>query len=140
MDNHGSHRTPQFILLAIRHHIIPYSFPAHLTHCIQPLDVGVFQPYKHWHNKAIQCAMENLNFEYTIASFLCDLAEIRIKIFSKSTIKDSFRKAGLWPVNVQAVKDKMKKYVKTIQVKPSLPELPEPKTPQTVRQVEKQCY
>ena len=53
MDNHGSHRTPQFILLARWNNIIPYSFPAHLTHCIQPLDVGVFQPYKHWHNKAI---------------------------------------------------------------------------------------
>ena len=75
MDNHGSHRTPEFILLARANNIVPFSFPAHLTHCMQPLDVGVFQPYKHWHNKAIQYSIENLDFEnldfeYSISSFL----------------------------------------------------------------------
>ena len=53
MDNHGSHLTPQFVLLARANNIVPFTFPAHLTHCMQPLDVGVFQSYKHWHNKAI---------------------------------------------------------------------------------------
>ena len=66
------------------------------------------------------------------------MAGIRTKTFSKSTIKDSFQKAGLWPPNIQAVKDKMKKYNKSQPKEdPSLPELPEPRTPQTVRQVEK---
>ena len=54
MDNHGSHCTPEFINLANDHHIRPYSLIPHLTHCMQPLDVGIFQPYKHWHDKAIQ--------------------------------------------------------------------------------------
>ena len=53
MDNHESHRTPEFILLACQHNIILYPFPPHMTHCMQPLDVGVFHPYKYWHNKAI---------------------------------------------------------------------------------------
>ena len=42
MDNHGSHITPEFILLANRNNVIPFSFPAHLTHCMQPCDVGIF--------------------------------------------------------------------------------------------------
>jgi DDE superfamily endonuclease len=42
MDNYGSHCTPEFILLAIRNHIVLVSFLAHLTHCMQPLDVGLF--------------------------------------------------------------------------------------------------
>ena len=54
MDNHGSHCTPEFINLANDHHIRPYPLIPHLTHCMQPLDVGIFQPYKHWHDKAIQ--------------------------------------------------------------------------------------
>jgi DDE superfamily endonuclease len=70
MDNHGSHRTAEFILLAQEHNIIPFSFPAHLTHCMQPADVGVFQSYKHWHSKAIQVALESLDFDYTVSSFL----------------------------------------------------------------------
>ena len=54
MDNHGSHCTPEFVFLANENHILPFPFIAHLTYCMQLLDVGVFQPYKHWHDKAIQ--------------------------------------------------------------------------------------
>ncbi len=136
MDNHGSHRTPEFILLAIRNHVIPVAFPAHLTHVMQPLDVGVFQPYKHWHNKAIQYAIANLDFEYTIASFLRDLADVWAQTFTKGTIKDAFRKAGMWPPNIQAVKTAMQKYVREAPIakEPDLPTIP--CTPQTLRQVE----
>jgi hypothetical protein len=70
MDNHGSHLTPEFILLARRNNVIPFSFPAHLTHCMQPCDAGIFQPMKHWHDKAIQHALETLDFDYTISSLL----------------------------------------------------------------------
>lgn len=54
MDNHGSHETPEFIQLANDNHILPFPFPSHMTHCMQPLDVGIFQPYKHWHDKKVQ--------------------------------------------------------------------------------------
>jgi hypothetical protein len=47
MDRHGSHMDPEFTIKAIAHNIHPYPFPRHLTHVLQPLDVGVFQPYKH---------------------------------------------------------------------------------------------
>ena len=47
MDNHGSHETPEFIQLANENHILPYPLLAHLTHCMQSLDVGCFQLYKY---------------------------------------------------------------------------------------------
>jgi hypothetical protein len=47
MDSHATHRIPDFVLLAHEHQIIPYAFPSHLTHVMQPLNIGVFQPYKH---------------------------------------------------------------------------------------------
>ena len=125
MDNHGSHLTPQFILLARRNNIVPFTFPAHLTHCMQPLDVGVFQSYKHWHNKAIQCALETLDFEYTISSFLRDLSEIRHKTFKKTTIQNAFMTSGMWPINRQKVAEKMAKYMKeSTSNEPTLPILP----------------
>ena len=45
IDNHGSHLTPEFIQLANEDHIRPYPLIPHMTHCMQPLDVAVFQPY-----------------------------------------------------------------------------------------------
>ena len=63
MDNHGTHCTPEFIKLANENHIRPLLLIPHLTHCMQPLDVGVFQPYKYWHDKAIQDVLAEFNIE-----------------------------------------------------------------------------
>jgi len=90
MDRHGSHMDPDFIIKATASNIHPYPFPGHLTYVLQPLDVGVFQPYKHWHKKAVQHAMRNLNLDYNIASFMRDLTEIRAETFKKGTIHYAF--------------------------------------------------
>ena len=89
MDNHGSHVTPEFIRLANENRIRPYPLIPHLTHCMQPLDVGVFQPYKHWHDVAIQDAIAEFNVEYTITRFCQDLTKIRDNTFKKSTTEYS---------------------------------------------------
>jgi hypothetical protein len=47
MDNHGSHLTHVFIDLVTQNNIVPFTFPAHLTHCMQPSDIGIFQTHKH---------------------------------------------------------------------------------------------
>jgi len=90
--------------------IQPYPFPSHLTHVMQPLDVGVFQPYKHWHKKAIQHAMRALDVDYNIASFFRDLTEIRANTFKKGTIQGAFREAGMWPIDCKEAVKKMKIY------------------------------
>jgi DDE superfamily endonuclease len=87
--------TPEFVLLATRNNIVPFSFPAHLTHCMQPLDVGIFQVYKHWHNRAIQSALETLDFDYTVSSFFQDLSEMHFKPFTKQIVKGAFAKSGM---------------------------------------------
>jgi DDE superfamily endonuclease len=47
IDQHSSHMDPEFTIKATVHNIHPYPFPSHLTYVLQPLNVGVFQPYKH---------------------------------------------------------------------------------------------
>ena len=42
LDSHTSHHYPPFAILAEKHHIYPFTFPSHLTHIMQPLDVGIF--------------------------------------------------------------------------------------------------
>ncbi|KFZ24325.1 hypothetical protein V502_01196, partial [Pseudogymnoascus sp. VKM F-4520 (FW-2644)] len=110
MDSHISHTTPEFVLRATEMNIHPYPFPSHLTHVMQPLDVGVFQPYKHWHKKAVQHAMRSLDIDYNIASFFRDIAEIRTNTFKKGTIIRAFRDSGMWPINPKEALKKMKVY------------------------------
>jgi len=110
MDQHRSHMDPDFTIKATASNIHPYPFPGYLTHVLQPLDVRVFQPYKHWHAKAIQHAMHNLDLNYNIASFMQDLHKIRAETFKKSTIHSAFEKAGMWLISCKAAIAKMKVY------------------------------
>ena len=51
LDGYGSHCTKQFIDYCDRYN--PFCFPPHTTHLLQPLDVVVFQPYKHYHTEEL---------------------------------------------------------------------------------------
>ena len=134
MDNHESHETAEFLKLANDNHILPYPLIPHLTHCMQPLDVGVFQPYKHWHDQAIQDSLADLNFEYNIQSFLRDLPTIRANTFKKSTIWHAFKKSGMWPINIKQCLKQLKAFNSSrkskINNEPTLPILP--RTPMDV--------
>ena len=46
-DGHRSHLTDEFTYYCWEHYIIPFQLSAHSTHLLQPLDIGVFQPFKH---------------------------------------------------------------------------------------------
>jgi len=69
LDGHNSHRQDDFIIKCHENHIFPFEFPSHMTHLLQPLDVGVFRPWKHYHYKAINNGLHSLEIEYTISSF-----------------------------------------------------------------------
>jgi hypothetical protein len=56
LDGHGSHMTSKSIDYCDKNNIIPYCLPHHSTHLMQPLDLVVFSPYKHWHQEAINHA------------------------------------------------------------------------------------
>ena len=119
---------PDFTIKATAHNIYPYPFPGHLTHILQPLDVGVFQPYKHWHKKAVQHAMRNLDLDYNVASFMRDMQEIRAETFKKGTIHSAFRKAGMWPISCKTALQKMKTYAPPENPEPDLPTIPQTPT------------
>jgi hypothetical protein len=133
LDSHASHRTPEFTILATDHHIHPYAFPSHLTHILQPLDVGIFHPYKHWHKAAVHKVLRSLDFEYNTSSFIKDLPEIRSKTFKEQTVIHAFQNSGVWPVDMNIAIQKLKKYSK-----PTLPPQTPTTTPQTFRDSESQ--
>ena len=112
LDGHESHRTEQFQLRAVEHHIKLFYFPSHLTHILQPLDVGVFRPWKHYHEMAVQAALRSLDFEYTITSFFRDLTHIRSQTMRQYTIINAFKTSGMWPPSAKAGLKKMQEYRK----------------------------
>ena len=110
LDSHITHENPDFVILAHENHIKPIEYPSHLTHVLQPLDVGVFRLWKHYHNQAIYNALHSLDFEYTIASFFRDLSTIREQTMKPYTIRNSFRDSGMWPINCKIAIKKMCQY------------------------------
>ena len=55
-DGYESHGTREFLEYCEKKKIIPFCLPPHTTHLLQPLDVVLFQPYKHYHAEAIDAA------------------------------------------------------------------------------------
>jgi len=110
LDSHTSHMTPELRLMAAQYNIHLFTLPSHLTHILQPLDVGIFQPYKHWHKEAVQSSIRKLDLSYTVSSFIRDLPEIRENTFKASTIIHAFQNSGIWPIDREEALSKLQKY------------------------------
>ena len=53
-DDYRSHVSEPFLVYCWQYKIVPFQLPPHSTHLLQPLDIGNFQPLKHWHQIDIQ--------------------------------------------------------------------------------------
>ncbi len=84
--------TFEFIALTNENHIRSFSLISHLTHCMQSLNVDVFQSYKHLHDQTIKNAVVTSFVKYSLRQFLNDLMKIRNNIFKASIIRHVFEK------------------------------------------------
>lgn len=110
------------------HDIIPFGLPPHTTHLLQPLDVAVFQPMKHYHSRAVDMAVRDGCTNFTKLEFLEAIQEVRLQTFKESTIKSAFKKTGIVPYNPLVV-------LREIEARrPRTPE--EPQTPSRRRRPE----
>ncbi|KAJ5547802.1 hypothetical protein N7513_005036 [Penicillium frequentans] len=83
MDGFGSHLTYEFAKFYEKKKILPFCLPPHSSHILQPLDVGVFHVYKHWHSQAIEEATATGCTKFTKTEFLAAISSIRQKTFKK---------------------------------------------------------
>jgi hypothetical protein len=105
---------------------------------MRPLDVGVFHPYKYWHDQAVKRALAKLEIDYTICQFLRDLKGIRDDTFKKTTIKHAFKDSGMWPISVEACLKNLKVFTPPLDSEPELPTLP--RTPKKSGHVEQATF
>ena len=103
MDNHVSHISIPVIELARKESITLIGLPAHTTHLIQPLDVGVIGPLKD------KFATVATNLGFVNKSLVIGKAKLPVVLnyaidqITPHTIKEAFRKAGLYPSNRAAI-------------------------------------
>ena len=85
-DGVDSQETEEFKQLSFDYNITLLPYRPHLTHLMQPLNVGCFQTYKLWHECAVYNAIRHLELGYNTSSFLRDLPEFREKTFTPKII------------------------------------------------------
>ncbi|GKU08895.1 unnamed protein product, partial [Fusarium langsethiae] len=107
LDGCESHFTKELYHKAKEAEVILYPFPPHLTHMLQPLDVGLFSTYKHWHQEVLLREIADGATDFNKANFMFHLQEIRRKATKKSTIISSWVKTGIYPLNPSVVLDRM---------------------------------
>ncbi|KAL8329939.1 hypothetical protein RB597_005300 [Gaeumannomyces tritici] len=77
LDGHGSHVTKAFQYLCFQNNVYLLYLPAHSSHVLQPLDLGVFSPVKQAYRRAA-----------------------REKGIISANIKAGWAASGLWPVRI----------------------------------------
>jgi DDE superfamily endonuclease len=108
LDGHASHTTPTLIQSCYDRDIIPFCLPPHSTHLLQPLDVCVFGPYKHFHAIVTERGVRRSIYDWGKDDFLATQPEIKKTAFKKSTIVSSFRQTGIYPFDPKQVLMRLK--------------------------------
>jgi hypothetical protein len=91
--------------------------PPHLSHILQPLDVGCFALLKQAYKKELRGLADNYIHYIDKKAFLATFGLVFNRAFSKDNILLSFRATGLVPHNLEVVLSKL-------EVKPRTPTLP----------------
>ena len=107
MDNYGSHLTYEFIEYCNHKNIIWFGLPPHSTYVTQPLDVGIFQPMKHYHSDVIDDAVRLGSDNFNKQDFFAAFTDMRAKAFTRSNILSAFEHTGLIPYSPKMVLDKI---------------------------------
>lgn len=84
------------ITLAKENQIYLFTFPAHTSHLLQPLDVGVYKPLKtNWATSLNEFMRDNPGDKPNRTTFHTILNPAYIKSFSTKNIQQAFKKRKL---------------------------------------------
>ncbi len=76
LDGYGSHCTRDFVEYCDIHKIIPFNLLPHSAYFLQPLNVVLSQPYKHWHSEAVDEATRAGCKDFNKVEFLAAFSSI----------------------------------------------------------------
>ena len=106
MDGHSSHVPIDVIQLARDNDVHLLYLPAHTTHILQPLDVGVFKSFKSKFSKACTKYLAAHPARVVTSDRLASLvAEAWLQAFTALNIMSGFKKCGIFPINPSEITD-----------------------------------
>ncbi len=106
-DGHSSHISISVIEFSRENGIYILCLPAHTTHILMPLDVGVFKSFKSNFSKACTHYIASHPGRVVTTDVLASLvAEAWSRSFTLLNIMGGFKKCGLFPFNPSAVDDR----------------------------------
>ena len=103
-DGHRSHISLTLADWAKNRSVILFVLPPHSSHLTQPLDVGVFGPFKNIYN--IECKsflQKNPGLKITKYDVASLSSRPYLKAMSPDNLVSSFRKTGIFPYNNKAI-------------------------------------
>jgi hypothetical protein len=103
LDGHSSHATFRFKALANDYKIILLYLPAHTTHRLQLLDVGIFGPQSGFYSNEVVRHSRWAGYSVSKREYLDWMIKARKKANTKSNILSAWKKAGLVPFNSDLV-------------------------------------
>ncbi|SPO28404.1 related to transposase [Ustilago trichophora] len=95
IDGHNSHTSTEFLVTAWNHRIIPFCFPAHLTHIMQPLDVSVFGPVSAAYKQIINNLAPQSISDVNRSQFVTFYAQARAKALTPTAARKAFTGCGI---------------------------------------------
>nr|XP_053616775.1 uncharacterized protein LOC128678900 [Plodia interpunctella] len=106
LDNHCSHVNIAIVEKAKENNVVMLSFPPHCSHNLQPMDVGVYGPFKNYVNRAQTAWMHNNPGKtMTIYDIPGIVKESLPLALNPANIMSGFKASGVWPLNVDIFQD-----------------------------------
>ena len=106
-DGHDSHISIELIELARANDVHLLCLPAHTTHILQPLDIGVFKSFKTFFSKAFHKYLTKNPGRVITSDVIASLVgEAWPQALTPLNMMGGFRKCGIYPLNLGAVTDR----------------------------------
>ena len=103
-DGHTTHTGIGLINWAKEHKVILFLLPPHSSWKTQPLDVGVFHPFKHiFRAECHRFMRRNSGKTISRSNMVKLICSAHAKAFTPSNIMASFKKTGVYPFNREAI-------------------------------------
>ena len=105
LDGHSSHYCPDVIQVASDNEVIIFTLPPNTTHLTQPLDKGVFGPFKaHWKLVCHDYLVSHPGQVINPYNFVRLFSKAWIESMTTSNIAAGFEITGIYPVDREAVR------------------------------------
>ena len=104
VDGHNSHITLEVVMKAMDVGLDLLTLPSHTTHCLQPLDVNIFSPFKKYFRRYRDAWIMKNRGKGACKEILAMWMSLGLqRALTKSNIEVAFYGISIWPLNPRMV-------------------------------------